>query len=617
VPFGEQAAQRHPLFRWTVVVLQRQQLEFDRPQGVAGLLGQVVEGLTLPVERADVPGLDDLAVVLVLLQPSQRQALGPADVGAIGVDPTSAGIIQKGAGPRRVGGAFGQQLGVGLTDPIGLDRQHRQLVLATIGATRSAQKPGPVEGGQGRDLGVDLLVQDEEAGPGPGTVGWRVHPGGQDTQRLAAVPQAEEVGLAKLSGSDRWVTVMLATVMFTSGVDMLVMTPILPQLAKELGVNVSVAGLWITAYAGSTALFALIFGPISDHWGRRRVLVLGLLVLALGTLCCAWAEDHPLMLGARVLAGAGAGMLVTSTTSFAGDHFGKNERAVAIGHVMNGFFLSLILGMPIGAWLSATFGWQRMFLVLAGVAGLGALGVAFTIPEPRHEQRSPQLSLGHALGSYRSLLADRRVVGVLLMSAAIGLSMTMYSVYTSPWLELVYGLDTGHRGLVYAVGGPAIFVGGPVAGRLSDRFGRVRVIVIGSVVMGVLQLVMPACGLLSNTIEAHLPAGLVTFGSRAWPVALPPLFAFFVAMAAGAARSGPYQTLAIEVTAPEQRGAQAAMRNACNQAGTSFGAALGGILWASAGYSAVCVVAAAVTVLGAVALLVFLRIPTPSGSTWP
>lgn len=406
-------------------------------------------------------------------------------------------------------------------------------------------------------------------------------------------------------------------VMFTSGVDMLVMTPILPQLAKELDVNVSVAGLWITAYAGSTAIFALVFGPISDHWGRRRVLVSGLLVLALGTWCCAWAQDHRVMLAARVLAGAGAGMLVTSTTSFAGDHFAKDERAVAIGHVMNGFFLSLILGMPIGAWLTATFGWQRMFLVLAAVAALGALGVAFSIPEPRHERRSPQLSVGHALASYRSLLADRKVVGVLLMSTAIGLSMTMYSVYTSPWLERVYGLDTGHRGLVYAVGGPAIFVGGPVAGRLSDRFGRVRIIVIGSLVMGALQLVMPACAPFSAAIEAHLPAGLATFGSRAWPVTLPPLFAFFVAMAAGAARSGPYQTLAIEVTPPEQRGAQAAMRNACNQAGTSFGAALGGVLWASAGYPTVCFAAAAVTVLGAFALLVLLRTSTASGSTWP
>lgn len=405
--------------------------------------------------------------------------------------------------------------------------------------------------------------------------------------------------------------------MFTSGVDMMVMTPILPQLAGELGVSVPTAGLWVTAYAASTALFALVFGPISDHLGRRRVLIGGLVVLAFGTVACAAAHSHLAMVGARALAGAGAGMLVTSTTSFAGDHFHPADRAVAIGHVMNGFFLSLILGVPIGAGLASLLGWPKMFLVLGALAGSTAFGLAVLVPEPRFERRSPHLSLGDGVRGYLALLRDRRVVGVLLMSLAIGLSMTMYSLYTSPWLGEVYGLDTQHRGLVYAVGGPAIFLGGPVAGRLSDRIGRVKVIVTASVLMGILQAAMPLCAGISAAIEAHLPGGFDPFGARPWPVALPPLLAFFVAMTAGASRSGPYQTLAIEVTPPERRGAMAAVRNAFNQGGNSLGAALGGLLWSGSGYTAVCLGAAVITLLGAGALLVLLRAPGPDGSSWP
>src|SRR5688572_5974733 len=157
--------------------------------------------------------------------------------------------------------------------------------------------------------------------------------------------------------------------MFTRAADLLIMTPILPQLVRELDVDVQRGSWWISIYSIATASFALIFGPISDRLGRRPILIAGMMVLALGTFFCAQADDYLSMLFARALAGMGAGLLVTSTTSYVGDHFDGGTRAVVMGWVMSGFFLSLFLAMPIGAALTVAFGWQMMFGVLALFAG--------------------------------------------------------------------------------------------------------------------------------------------------------------------------------------------------------------------------------------------------------
>lgn len=402
---------------------------------------------------------------------------------------------------------------------------------------------------------------------------------------------------------DRAIVAVLVAVMFTSAADLLVMTPVLPTIADELGVGPDVGGLWVTAYAVATGLFALVFGPVSDRFGRRTVLRTGMAVLLVGTSACAFASGFFEMLAARFVAGAGAGMLVTSTTSYAGDHFPANRRAVAMGWIMGGFFLALILAVPLGAFLAGAVGWDRMFLALSGLAALVGVGILL-LPPPREETRSQRLSLRAVAGTYRALLGDPRVLGVLAMSFSVGLAMTMFSVYSSPWLAETFGLDVTHRGLVYAAGGPAVLIGGPLAGRLSNHLGRVSLVVAGSILMGLMQLCMPWTATLADRWGASSFEGFAPFGDRPWPLVVPALVVFFLALAAGATRSGPFQTLALEVAPPDRRGAVSALRNGFNQVGSGLGAATGGFLWnrLDPAYGAICLLAAAVTFAGAGAL---------------
>ncbi len=429
-------------------------------------------------------------------------------------------------------------------------------------------------------------------------------------------------GMAEaLSYRDRATIMVLLAVMFASGADMLVMTPTLPQISRELGVSVDLGGLWVTAYAASTGLFALLFGPVSDRYGRKLLLQLGMGAIFLGTIGCGFADGFWAMIVARSFAGAGAGLLVTSTTSFVGDHFGTEHRAVAMGYVMSGFFLSLILAVPIGAFLADSYGWQNMFLVLAAFCVPVGVGVAL-LPQPKNEKRSAHLTPSIAARNYLELLKERKVWGVVLMSASIGLAMTMFSVYSSPWMEETFALDTRQRGLVYTVGGPAVLLGGPLAGRLSNYFGRVNVVVAGSFLMGFSQMIMPLSAMFTEYLEGRIVAEnyqFDLFGNIVWPALLPTFFTFLLVMTAGSSRSAPFQTLILEIVPSEKRGAIAALRNSFNQVASGLGAALGGLYWAKTEqpYVWVCLSAAVITLSGALVLRSLVGKDLPSAKSQP
>ena len=100
------------------------------------------------------------------------------------------------------------------------------------------------------------------------------------------------------------------------------------------------------------------------------------------------------------------------------------------------------------------------------------------------------------------------------------MSMTMFMVYSSPWLEEVYGFDTGTRGLLYAIGGPAVILGGPLAGRLSNRFGRAKMVIAGSLLMGLMQASMPLSAQLSARMQSGFDlSDFTSLGTIAWPAA--------------------------------------------------------------------------------------------------
>ncbi|MEE2993786.1 MAG: MFS transporter [Gemmatimonadota bacterium] len=106
-------------------------------------------------------------------------------------------------------------------------------------------------------------------------------------------------------------------------------------------VGIRLAGLLVSTYAIAAAVASFTLGPVSDLWGRRRLLLIGLAVFAVGTLLWGLATSYATMLVFRALTGVAAGTLSLNFTAFIGDYFSYGRRGVAMGMVMSGYFAAL------------------------------------------------------------------------------------------------------------------------------------------------------------------------------------------------------------------------------------------------------------------------------------
>ena len=145
----------------------------------------------------------------------------------------------------------------------------------------------------------------------------------------------------------------------------MIVVAMLPEIGKQLAVSDAKQGLLVSIYAVMVGLFALVIGPISDKFGRRKVLLAGtgLMTLALGMHAA--INDYAGLLIVRTLAGIAGGVLSGAAVSYVGDYFPYERRGWANGWVMSGIAAGQIAGVPLGSLLAGQFGFRTPFLILS------------------------------------------------------------------------------------------------------------------------------------------------------------------------------------------------------------------------------------------------------------
>ncbi len=356
------------------------------------------------------------------------------------------------------------------------------------------------------------------------------------------------------------VLVTLWLTLFTQSSQFLVVAPVLPRIGEQLAVAPEHLGLLVTGYAVGTALFAILAGPVSDRVGRRTILRVGSLVMAVVLLLHGLAADFASLLGLRFLAGASSGILAGAAVAYVGDVVPYQRRGAAMGVVMSGMAFGQILGIPIGAALAGRFGFQSTF-VSFGIVMLAAFGLTMTTLPAAPTSARGHFGLREAIGSYTSLLARSDVRAVAAAGVLMMLSVSSFIVYQPVWLEETFGASPDAVASLFLVGGLANATFGPVAGRLSDRVGRKGLVVVGSVALAVLMFVTPL-----------VPS-------------FPLIYAlFFVIMAVVAMRISPYNALLTAMVERGQRGSLMSLSMAFSQVGFALGAAFAGWTYVEYGY---------------------------------
>ena len=384
---------------------------------------------------------------------------------------------------------------------------------------------------------------------------------------------------------DSLVTADLFLLLFLGLADNQMIAALLPALLGSLHVSVGVAGLLVAAYALAAALSSFISGVLSDHYGRKRFLLLGVVLFAASSWVASRTGTFQALLLARALTGFAAGMLSTCSITYAADWFEYGVRGRALGLISSAYFAAPILGVPLAAQIADRFGWRWAFVAFA-VLALAIATLTLSLPKDKLNPVPSSDKLTAAGRAFRSFLARRDTAAALGIAFLVSGGLVGFLTYVGQWLNAEFAIPTRTIGWVFMLGGVVALGGAPAGGIVSNRLGKRSVAIISNIILALAVALIPLC---------H------------WGLWL--LAAFSIASMGAAFRQGPLTALITELVPPTQRGAFIALRNIFSQTGIGAAAFIGGLLYERHGYGAVTTLCAVMT--GLVALLLITHIVEP------
>ncbi len=290
--------------------------------------------------------------------------------------------------------------------------------------------------------------------------------------------------------------------------------PAFPSLASDLGSTASQVQLTITTCLIGLAVGQLVAGPLSDRFGRKRPLLVGVAAYALATLLCAFAPDIWTLTALRVVQGLAGSAGIVIARAVVRDLYNGSElaRFFALLMLVNG--LAPILAPLIGAQVLRVTDWRGIFVVLAVIGGLIWLAVLLVLPETLPPARRHGGGVAQTVSTFGTLLRDRAFVGCVLTAGFVFGSLFAYIAGSSFVLQETYGLSAQEFAVVFGVNAAGLIVVSQVSAqqvrRRSPRTllgAGVAMSVVGAVAL--LVSVLAGLGLLSVLVSLFLVVAAV------------------------------------------------------------------------------------------------------------
>lgn len=274
--------------------------------------------------------------------------------------------------------------------------------------------------------------------------------------------------------------------------------PALPDIGRSLQADVGQVQWSLTAFFIALGLGQLLYGPLSDMWGRKRPLYLGLALFIVASVGCALADDIALLVGLRFLQGLGAAASMAIPRAVVRDLHTGTEAARLMGLLMLVFSVSPILAPLAGSGIMAVAGWRAVFWAVAAAAVAGLLLVARQLEETRPPAQRVDSSLGAALRSYAVLLRDWHYLGLVFIG---GCAMAGFFVYlsSSPFVLMNhYGLSPTQYSLAFSLNAVAFIGAAQATSPLGRRFGLVPLVKAAASAAGLVMVALLAYYLLGG-----------------------------------------------------------------------------------------------------------------------
>jgi DHA1 family bicyclomycin/chloramphenicol resistance-like MFS transporter len=247
--------------------------------------------------------------------------------------------------------------------------------------------------------------------------------------------------------------------------------PSLPTLARVFASDVASVQLTLSVFLAGFACGQIVYGPLSDRYGRRPVLLGGLLMFCVGTLGCVFAHSIDRLILARFVQALGACAGPVIGRAVVRDLWGASESARVIAYMGGAMAIGPLLGPTLGGFLTVLFGWQSNFVLLLLVAVVQLAVVARVLGESNVHRDPEATTPERMLANFRRLLADRSYLGYLLTFSFSYSALFAFISASSFVLADRHGLTPQVYGMCFGIVVAGYLIGSVASGRLVRRLG--------------------------------------------------------------------------------------------------------------------------------------------------
>jgi DHA1 family bicyclomycin/chloramphenicol resistance-like MFS transporter len=396
-----------------------------------------------------------------------------------------------------------------------------------------------------------------------------------------------------LSTSGRLLPPLLLLLTVFGPISMDLYLPALPALTVELSAATSIAQLTVTACLIGLAAGQLVAGPLSDRYGRRGILLIGIVAYIATSALCAASPTVELLIAARLVQGIAGGVGIVIAQAAGRDVYSGGALIRFYGRltVIGGF--AAIVGPLLGGMLNSIVDWRGLFVFLSAI-GAGILVVTLVVfRETLPAERRTTGGFSRTLGDLRTLLADRVFRGAVLNQGFLYAALFAYLAGATFVLQDIYGLSPQAYAMAFGANSAGFMVFGYLSGRTAERWSLRGTLTVGIGVAGLGAL------------------GLLVAGMTAVPLWV--VLASLFALASGVAITSPPATTLALVGYPQIAGTASSVLGMVRFGFGGVAAPLVGIAGA-ASILPLGVVTVTATLLAATASFFLIRLPHRAGS---
>jgi DHA1 family bicyclomycin/chloramphenicol resistance-like MFS transporter len=283
------------------------------------------------------------------------------------------------------------------------------------------------------------------------------------------------------TGASGIVIAVLIAVATLNSLSINMIVPALPSMAAGLATDFASVQLTLSSYLFATAIAQLVHGPLSDKFGRRPVLMAGMLLYILASVICLFATSVWIVILGRILQGVGAAAGFALGRAIVRDLYEREKAASMLGYITMGFSLAPMVAPLIGGLISDHLGWRLIFLFLTAV-GCVLLFITWTaLPETRKPVPEGEKRIGFVI-SFATLA---KIPAFWAYALTTGFMTAVFFAFLggTPYVATtLFGMSGTEYGLYFVFVPIGFFIGNFFTARLTMRVGSGRLMRIGNLI---------------------------------------------------------------------------------------------------------------------------------------